>query len=87
VQEQIQQIRCGSQGRGSLYDSVVGICCHFCRQKKLCGEPDCPRCQRRDADEECIGKTDCSKCHSAFGRLCRACLLVRCVSRCVINDN
>ena len=45
-----------SQGRGSLYDSRVGICCHFCRQKKLCGEPDCPRCQTRNADEDCIGE-------------------------------
>lgn len=23
------------------------------------------------------GKTDCSKCHSAFGKFCRACLLIR----------
>ncbi len=25
----------------------------------------------------CAGKTDCSKCHSAFGKFCRACLLIR----------
>ena len=23
--------RCDSKGRGSLYDPVYGICCHFCR--------------------------------------------------------
>mmetsp|Transcript_16304 Transcript_16304/g.35256 ORF Transcript_16304/g.35256 Transcript_16304/m.35256 type:complete len:434 (-) Transcript_16304:782-2083(-) len=73
----IQQRRCASQGRGSVYDSAVGITCHFCRQKKLCGEPDCTRCQNRDASADCIGKTDCSRCHSAFGRFCRACLLIR----------
>jgi hypothetical protein len=26
---------------------------------------------------ECIGKTDCSRCHGATGRFCRACLLLR----------
>lgn len=24
-----------------------------------------------------IGKTDCSRCHSATGKFCRACLLIR----------
>ena len=24
-------LRCHSKGRGSLYDGIVGICCHFCR--------------------------------------------------------
>lgn len=58
-QKEIQEtIRCNSSSRGSLYDSKAGICCHFCRQKKLCGEPDCPRCSSRDIDKECIGKTD-----------------------------
>eukprot|EP00242_Pyramimonas_sp_CCMP2087_P003802 CAMPEP_0198211696 /NCGR_PEP_ID=MMETSP1445-20131203/25161_1 /TAXON_ID=36898 /ORGANISM="Pyramimonas sp., Strain CCMP2087" /LENGTH=284 /DNA_ID=CAMNT_0043886017 /DNA_START=139 /DNA_END=989 /DNA_ORIENTATION=+ len=69
--------RCTSQGRGSVYDSQVGICCHFCRQKKLCGEPNCPRCEKRSTSEECIGKTECSRCHSATGKFCRACLLIR----------
>eukprot|EP00798_Chlamydomonas_sp_ICE-L_P029546 gene29546-5895_t len=76
-QAEIQMHRCNSQGRGSVYDSHVGITCHFCRQKKLCGEENCPRCQNRDANQECIGKTDCSRCHAAFGRFCRACLLIR----------
>eukprot|EP00884_Botryococcus_braunii_P006384 jgi/Botrbrau1/15747/Bobra.4_1s0115.1 len=69
--------RCQSQARGSLYDSHAGICCHFCRQKKLCGEEGCPRCSHRDLDQQCIGKSECSMCHSARGRFCRACLLVR----------
>ncbi|XP_022923677.1 cell division cycle-associated protein 7-like [Cucurbita moschata] len=69
--------RCNSKGRGSVYDPVYGICCHFCRQKKLCGEEDCKRCGNLDMDEPCIGKTDCSVCHSASGVFCRACLKVR----------
>jgi len=54
-----------------------GITCHFCRQKKLCGEDGCPRCSRRSTTAECIGKSDCARCHSAMGRFCRACLLIR----------
>ncbi|KAL2463006.1 Zinc-finger domain of monoamine-oxidase A repressor R1 [Forsythia ovata] len=69
--------RCTSKGRGSLYDPLYGICCHFCRQKKLCGEEDCKRCGNLDMDQPCIGKTDCSVCHSSNGVLCRACLKVR----------
>ncbi|KAL6545626.1 hypothetical protein OROGR_009500 [Orobanche gracilis] len=69
--------RCESKGRGSLYDPVYGLCCHFCRQKKLCGEEDCKRCGNLDMDQPCIGKTDCSNCHSTNGILCRACLKVR----------
>ncbi|KAM7479621.1 hypothetical protein LguiA_027834 [Lonicera macranthoides] len=69
--------RCTSKGRGSVYDPVFGICCHFCRQKKLCGEEDCKRCSDLDTDQPCIGKTDCSVCHSTNGVLCRACLKVR----------
>ncbi|CAA2973011.1 cell division cycle-associated protein 7-like isoform X1 [Olea europaea var. sylvestris] len=69
--------RCTSKGRGSLYDPIYGICCHFCRQKKLCGEEDCERCGNQDMDQPCIGKTDCSICHSSNGVLCRACLKVR----------
>lgn len=69
--------RCNSKGRGSVYDPVFGICCHFCRQKKLCGEEDCRRCGDFDMDEPCIGKTDCSVCHSSNGVFCRACLKVR----------
>ena len=34
----------------------AGITCHFCRQKKLCGEPDCPRCSERNPELQCIGK-------------------------------
>eukprot|EP00899_Mesostigma_viride_P008834 jgi/Mesvir1/17952/Mv12998-RA.1 len=77
LSEELQSQRCGSRGRGSLYDSVVGICCHFCRQKKLCGEEGCQRCVSRDPELECIGKTNCSKCQSATGQFCRACLKVR----------
>ncbi|KAL0397215.1 UNVERIFIED_CONTAM: Chaperone protein DnaJ 1 [Sesamum calycinum] len=69
--------RCQSKGRGSLYDPLYGICCHFCRQKKLCGEEDCKRCGNLEMDQPCIGKTDCSSCHSSNGILCRACLKVR----------
>lgn len=70
-------LRCSSKGRGGVYNPVFGICCHFCRQKKLCGEEDCKRCSNFDVDEPCIGKTDCSVCHSSNGVLCRACLKVR----------
>ncbi|CAK8534284.1 unnamed protein product [Lathyrus sativus] len=69
--------RCGSKGRGSVYNPVLGICCHFCRQKKLCGEEDCKRCGNCDVNEPCLGKTDCSVCHSSQGVFCRACLKVR----------
>ncbi|EYU24509.1 hypothetical protein ABFS82_04G117800 [Erythranthe guttata] len=69
--------RCESKGRGSLYDPLYGICCHFCRQKKLCGEEGCKRCGDMDMNEPCIGKTDCSVCHSTNGILCRACLKIR----------
>ncbi|KAK9278032.1 hypothetical protein L1049_028376 [Liquidambar formosana] len=69
--------RCNSKGRGSVYDSIFGICCHFCRQKKLCGEEDCKRCSNLDVDQPCLGKTDCSVCHSSNGVLCRGCLKVR----------
>ncbi|KAI4347286.1 hypothetical protein L6164_008108 [Bauhinia variegata] len=69
--------RCHSKGRGSVYDPVFGLCCHFCRQKKLCGEEDCKRCGNFDVDEPCLGKTDCSVCHSSTGLFCRACLKVR----------
>ncbi|XP_078149984.1 uncharacterized protein LOC144545268 [Carex rostrata] len=69
--------RCESKGRGSVYDPILGICCHFCRQKKLCGEEDCKRCGDGDPNQPCIGKTECSVCHSTNGILCRACLQVR----------
>jgi hypothetical protein len=55
----------------------VGVSCHFCRQKKLCGEPGCPRCSRRSAAAECLGKSDCPKCGGARGRFCRGCLWAR----------
>ncbi|KIY97168.1 hypothetical protein MNEG_10793 [Monoraphidium neglectum] len=41
-----------------LDDLLAGITCHFCRQKKLCGEDGCPRCSRRSMSAECIGKSD-----------------------------
>ncbi|XWS48227.1 hypothetical protein CRYUN_Cryun13aG0056000 [Craigia yunnanensis] len=65
------------EGRGSVYNPVFGICCHFCRQKTLCAEEDCKRCGNLDVNQPCIGKTDCSVCHSSNGVLCRACLKVR----------
>ncbi|KAA6423084.1 MAG: hypothetical protein FRX49_07071 [Trebouxia sp. A1-2] len=43
--------RCGQKGRGSIYDNVAGITCHFCRQKKLCGEEGCGRCSERDVNQ------------------------------------
>ncbi|KAH0455737.1 hypothetical protein IEQ34_015769 [Dendrobium chrysotoxum] len=67
----------GGSARGSVYDSVLGICCHFCRQKKLCGEEDCNRCNTGNINQPCTGKTECSVCHSSNGILCRACLKVR----------
>ncbi|CAN6292239.1 unnamed protein product [Urochloa humidicola] len=73
----LQERRCDSKGRGAVYDPVLGICCHFCRQKKLCGEEDCKRCGEGDLKQPCLGKTDCSSCHSSNGILCRACLKVR----------
>lgn len=71
--------RCGGsrQGRGKVYNPVFGISCHFCRQKTLCSEEDCKRCGNLDVNQPCIGKTDCSVCHSSYGVLCRACLKVR----------
>ncbi|KAG2437406.1 hypothetical protein HXX76_006058 [Chlamydomonas incerta] len=51
-----------------------GVCCHFCRQKKLCGEEDCPLCVHNNNKAECIGKSKCSRCMSSNGTFCRACL-------------
>ncbi|PAN45410.1 hypothetical protein PAHAL_9G116600 [Panicum hallii] len=73
----LQERRCDSKGRGGVYDPVLGICCHFCRQKKLCSEEDCKRCGEGDLKQPCLGKTECSSCHSSNGILCRACLKVR----------
>ncbi|BDA46049.1 probable cell division cycle-associated protein 7 at N-terminal half [Coccomyxa sp. Obi] len=75
--EYVSKHRCDSQSRGSVYDSKAGICCHFCRQKKLCGEMDCRRCSERNPELPCLGKSECTRCGSATGRFCRACLLVR----------
>ncbi|RDX97343.1 Cell division cycle-associated protein 7, partial [Mucuna pruriens] len=71
-----------SKGKSSLYNPVLGICCHFCRQKKLCREKDCKRCGNFNVNEPCLGqiqngKTNCSACHSSTGIFCRACLKVR----------
>ncbi|GBG45643.1 hypothetical protein CBR_g79093 [Chara braunii] len=73
----LQRHRCDSEGRGSVYDPVVGLCCHFCRQKKLCAEPDCERCGGMDVTKRCRGKTECSRCQSSTGIFCRACILLR----------
>jgi len=67
----------GSASRGTVYDSLAGVTCHFCRQKKLCGEPGCPRCDARDPAQPCAGKSECSRCGGPTGRFCRACLDVR----------
>jgi cell division cycle-associated protein 7 len=29
--EALQERRCDNRGRGSVYDPLLGICCHFCR--------------------------------------------------------
>ncbi|KAM3380461.1 hypothetical protein P3S68_006034 [Capsicum galapagoense] len=52
----------------------VGVICHCCSEKKLCGEEDCKRCGDFDVDQPCLGKTECSICHSSNGVLCRRCL-------------
>ncbi|KAK9907785.1 hypothetical protein WJX75_009992 [Coccomyxa subellipsoidea] len=70
-------IRLAQQGRGCIYDSEAGVCCHFCRQKVLCGEPECRRCIEQDPGIPCLGKSECTRCASATGRFCRACLLTR----------
>ncbi|XP_072991879.1 uncharacterized protein [Typha latifolia] len=54
VRRRLLSGRCESKGRGSIYDPVLGICCHFCRQKKLCGEEDCKRCGDGDVNQPCI---------------------------------
>ncbi|GLI65691.1 hypothetical protein VaNZ11_009298 [Volvox africanus] len=68
--------RCSSKSRGGIYHQR-GLTCHFCRQKKLCGEDDCPRCSTQNWEADCIGKTFCRACLSANGIFCRACLIVR----------
>jgi hypothetical protein len=68
--------RCSSHNRGSIYHSA-GVSCHFCRQKKLCGEPGCPRCSRRAVHADCLGKSECPRCQGARGRFCRGCLWAR----------
>lgn len=55
----------------------AGISCHFCRQKQVCTLPDCPRCSRRDAGQQCVGKSYCTRCRDPQGQLCAACLRVR----------
>ncbi|XLR66353.1 hypothetical protein HN51_008930 [Arachis hypogaea] len=77
ILEEASPRRCNRNGRGSIYNPTLGICCHFCRQKTLCSEEDCQRCGNFDVDEPCLGKTDCSVCHSSHGVFCRACLKVR----------
>ncbi|GFR41692.1 hypothetical protein Agub_g2439, partial [Astrephomene gubernaculifera] len=71
------QMCCSSKSRGRAYDKSVGLTCHFCRQKMLCGEDGCPRCCNRDVSGTCIGKTECGRCGSATGNYCRACLMDR----------
>eukprot|EP00873_Tetraselmis_striata_P001906 jgi/Tetstr1/422170/TSEL_013023.t1 len=76
--ERLEAIRTSTnQSRSTVYDKALGITCHFCRQKTLCKEADCPRCSARDPEAECLGKSECQKCHSATGQFCRACLRLR----------
>ncbi|XP_058727335.1 uncharacterized protein LOC131598781 [Vicia villosa] len=75
--EESRARRCRNKRRGSVLSSILGISCHFCRQKKLCGEDDCKRCGNCDVNEPCLGNTDCSVCHSTRGVFCRDCLKVR----------
>ncbi|KAG2453092.1 hypothetical protein HYH02_002424 [Chlamydomonas schloesseri] len=70
---EVNRLRTSSKSRGTVY-AHLGVTCHFCRQKKLCGEEECPRCAFLDEEAECIGKSQCSRCHSFNGVFCRACL-------------
>jgi hypothetical protein len=36
LSEEISARRCDSKGRGSIYNPVLGICCHFCRSIFSC---------------------------------------------------
>ena len=51
---------CSSRSRAVAVEHSVEqalaerACC--VAQKKLCGEPDCPRCSARNPEEQCIGK-------------------------------
>ncbi|KAJ8536097.1 hypothetical protein K7X08_034498 [Anisodus acutangulus] len=45
--------------------------------KGMCGEEDCKCCGDLDMDQPCLGKSDCSICHSSNGVLCRGCLKAR----------
>ena len=38
----------------------AGVCCHFCRQKKLCAEEDCVRCSVLDDTRPCTGQPICA---------------------------
>lgn len=38
-----------------LWLCCAGVTCHFCRQKKLCGEEECQRCSKRDVEKDCTG--------------------------------
>ncbi|PNW78712.1 hypothetical protein CHLRE_09g387578v5 [Chlamydomonas reinhardtii] len=76
--EELEEPAGGSRGgaaqrRGKKLNKR-GICCHFCRQKKLCGEEDCPHCVHNNNKAECIGKSMCRRCMSSNGIFCRACL-------------
>ena len=63
-QEALQSIAVTAQMHSQLQHRsrtclCAGITCHFCRQKKLCGEEDCPRCSKRNVDQSCIGQSSC----------------------------
>ena len=50
----------GNECASLPHGAVQQVCCDawlLCRgaQKKLCGEPDCPRCEARDQEKHCIG--------------------------------
>ena len=63
--------------RQGVLDPILGTTCHFCRQKMTCGEPGCPRCEGGNANAECVGHSNCSRCSSALGTFCSRCLVVR----------
>ncbi|KAL6637710.1 hypothetical protein ACP70R_025282 [Stipagrostis hirtigluma subsp. patula] len=72
-----QESRCDDEVSGAVGDRVLGIICQFCRHSKSCGEEDCKRCEEGDLNQPCIGKKDCSSCHSSNALMCHACLKVR----------
>ena len=50
----------------------MSSCCHLC-----CLVVQCKTWKQPEQEGLVAGKSECSRCHSAQGRFCRACLLVR----------